>query len=93
MQRTLQRVIDTRQATIDRGEGIDWATAESLAFGTLLEAGVPEGGVRLYGQDCGRGTFSQRHAVWVDQQTGGKYVPLQQLGGFFEVYDLSLIHI
>ena len=90
MHRTLQRVIDHRQAAIDSGEGIDWATAESLAFGTLLQSGVKAGGVRLSGQDCGRGTFSQRHAVWVDQQTGAKYVPLQQLGGFFEVYDSPL---
>ena len=57
----------------DSGEGFDWATAEALAFGSLL----PDGNsVRLSGQDSGRGTFSQRHAVWVDQQTGEKYIPL-----------------
>ena len=54
-------------------QGFDWATAEALAFGSLVAEGH---GVRLSGQDSGRGTFSQRHAVWVDQQTGDKYIPL-----------------
>ena len=48
----------------ESGEGFDWATAEALAFGSLVAEGH---GVRLSGQDSGRGTFSQRHAVWVDQ--------------------------
>ena len=47
------------------GANFDWATGEALAFGTLLAEGY---GVRLSGQDSGRGTFSQRHAVWVDQE-------------------------
>jgi 2-oxoglutarate dehydrogenase E1 component len=51
--------MDDRKAMIETGEGIDWATAEALAFGSLLE-GHP---VRLSGQDCERGTFSQRHSV------------------------------
>ena len=59
----------------ESGEGFDWATAEALAFGTLLREGYQ---VRLSGQDSGRGTFSQRHAVWVDQKTGAKYIPLTQ---------------
>ncbi|MBP1620053.1 MAG: 2-oxoglutarate dehydrogenase, subunit [Acidobacteria bacterium] len=54
----------------------DWATAETLAFGTLLLDGVP---VRLAGQDSRRGTFSQRHAVLVDQATGAEFIPLQNL--------------
>ena len=54
----------------------DWATAETLAFGTLLLEGVP---VRLAGQDSRRGTFSQRHAVLVDQATGAEFIPLQNL--------------
>src|SRR6185312_16012698 len=64
--RTLQRILDAKKAMFDSGEGFDWATAEALAFGSLVAEGS---GVRLSGQDSGRGTFSQRHAVWVDQQT------------------------
>ena len=56
---------------------LDWATAEALAFGSLI---TDRQSVRLSGQDSGRGTFSQRHAVWVDQQTGQKYIPLTTLG-------------
>ena len=52
------------------GENFDWATGEALAFGSLLSEGY---GVRLSGQDSGRGTFSQRHAVWVDQTDEHKY--------------------
>ena len=54
----------------------DWATAEALAFGSCAVEGTA---VRLSGQDCGRGTFSQRHAVFTDQETGQEYVPLQHL--------------
>ncbi|BBE34574.1 2-oxoglutarate dehydrogenase E1 component [Sphingosinicella microcystinivorans] len=84
---TLKRVVAARGETISAGEGIDWATAEALAFGTLLQDGF---GVRLSGQDSGRGTFSQRHAVWVDQKTGGKYVPLQHMDARFKVFDSPL---
>jgi len=97
MHRTLERVVKTRAATIGAEEGLDWATAESLAFGTLLTeeaGGLTDGnggyGVRLSGQDSGRGTFSQRHAVWVDQKTGAKFAPLATLGGMFEVFDSPL---
>jgi 2-oxoglutarate dehydrogenase E1 component len=90
MHRTLERVVKARAATIEAGEGIDWATAESLAFGSLVTEKPESYGVRLSGQDSGRGTFSQRHAVWVDQSTGQKYAPLAHLGGNFEVYDSSL---
>jgi 2-oxoglutarate dehydrogenase E1 component len=70
------------------GQGFDWATAEALAFGSLLADGQS---VRLSGQDSGRGTFSQRHAVWVDQQTGDKFIPLTTVqGGRFEVRDSPL---
>ena len=86
--KTLQRILDAKRAMFDSGEGFDWATAEALAFGTLVEEGHS---VRLSGQDSGRGTFSQRHAVWVDQQTGAKYVPLDSIeGGRFEVRDSPL---
>lgn len=74
-----------------QGEGqVDWATAEMLAFGSLLLEGTP---VRLAGQDSGRGTFSQRHAVWYDVQTGRRYVPLDHLAdrqGRFTVIDTML---
>jgi 2-oxoglutarate dehydrogenase E1 component len=86
--KTLQRILDAKKAMFDSGEGFDWATAEALAFGSLLTEGK---GVRLSGQDSGRGTFSQRHAVWVDQQSGEKYIPLCHVeGGRFEVRDSPL---
>jgi 2-oxoglutarate dehydrogenase E1 component len=86
--KTLQRILDSKKAMFDTGEGFDWATAEALAFGSLLTEGK---GVRLSGQDSGRGTFSQRHAVWVDQQSGEKYIPLCHVeGGRFEVRDSPL---
>jgi 2-oxoglutarate dehydrogenase E1 component len=86
--RTLQRVLDAKKEMFESGEGFDWATAEALAFGSLLVEGQ---GVRLSGQDSGRGTFSQRHAVWVDQKTGAKYIPLCHVGGArFEVRDSPL---
>src|SRR3546814_6430646 len=70
------------------GEGFDWATGEALAFGGLLSEGY---GVRLSGQDSGRGTFSQRHSVWVDQDTEDKYIPLSTVPhGRFEVLDSPL---
>ncbi|MGK3868170.1 hypothetical protein ABI118_15330, partial [Enterococcus faecium] len=68
----------------------DWATAEALAFGTLLLEGVP---VRLSGQDSGRGTFSQRHAVLYDVKTAREHVPLNAVaaaGALFNVYDSLL---
>ncbi|MFQ3596504.1 MAG: 2-oxoglutarate dehydrogenase E1 component, partial [Sphingomonadaceae bacterium] len=86
---TLKRVIAARDKAIETGEGLDWATAEELAFASLL-AGDPAYGVRLSGQDSGRGTFSQRHAVWVDQKTGAKHVPLKGLGTFCEILDSPL---
>ena len=60
----------------ETGEGIDWATAEALAFGTLLVEGNP---VRLSGQDCNRGTFSQRHAKLIDQKDESSYMPLNHI--------------
>ncbi|MBC6405658.1 MAG: 2-oxoglutarate dehydrogenase E1 component [Rhodospirillales bacterium] len=70
----LKRVIGSRKKMIENGEGIDWATAEHLAFATLLAEGNP---LRLSGQDCNRGTFSQRHAAIVDQETERHYKPLE----------------
>ena len=86
--KTLTRIVDARRAMFESGEGFDWATGEALAFGTLLREGHP---VRLSGQDSGRGTFSQRHAVWVAQDNGTKYIPLTQVGpARFEVRDSPL---
>jgi 2-oxoglutarate dehydrogenase E1 component len=74
--KTMQRVLDARRKMIEDGSGIDWAMAESLAFGTLLNEGFK---IRLSGQDVQRGTFSQRHAVLVDQETDKRYTPLNHL--------------
>ncbi|MES2782085.1 MAG: 2-oxoglutarate dehydrogenase E1 component [Pseudomonadota bacterium] len=85
---TLNRVLDAKKTMFTAGENFDWATGEALAFGSLLSEGY---GVRLSGQDSGRGTFSQRHGVWVDQTTEEKYVPLSTLPhGRFEILDSPL---
>lgn len=85
---TLKRVLDAKQKMFESGENYDWATGEALAFGSLLSEGY---GVRLSGQDSGRGTFSQRHAVWVDQTNEEKYIPLSTVPhGRFEVHDSTL---
>jgi 2-oxoglutarate dehydrogenase E1 component len=73
----LERFLGGRRLMMETGEGIDWSMAEALAFGTLLREGAM---VRLSGQDCGRGTFSQRHAVLTDQETEQKYISLYNLG-------------
>ena len=88
--RTLKRVIGNRRKMIDEGEGIDWALAEHLAFGTILTDGYP---VRLSGQDCERGTFSQRHSVLNDQVNESRYIPLNNISdiqGRFEVINSML---
>ena len=86
--KTLARVLDAKKQMFAGGTGFDWATGEALAFGALLAEGY---GVRLSGQDSGRGTFSQRHAVWVDQNDEHKYVPLATSEhGRFEVLDSPL---
>ena len=74
--RKVVRQLEAKQQAINTGKDIDWATAEALAFGTLAVEGTP---VRLSGQDCGRGTFSQRHSVLVDQETEQRYVPLNHI--------------
>lgn len=88
--KTLKRVIDGRREAIDSGQNIDWATAESLAFASLLDEGYP---VRLSGQDSVRGTFSQRHSGIIDQTTEARYIPLNNLRdgqAHFEVIDSAL---
>jgi 2-oxoglutarate dehydrogenase E1 component len=74
--KTLRRVLDNRREVIVSGQGLDWSTAESLAFATLLDEGFP---VRLSGQDSNRGTFSQRHADVIDQTTEERYTPLNNI--------------
>jgi 2-oxoglutarate dehydrogenase E1 component len=74
--KTLKKIFDLRHHSINKGESIDWTTAESLAFGTLLTEGFS---VRLSGQDSGRGTFSQRHAVLRNQENHERYVPLNNI--------------
>ncbi|CDR06413.1 hypothetical protein GCM10022420_078010 [Streptomyces iranensis] len=79
-----------RRATMLDAGTIDWATAESLAIGSLLLDGVP---VRLAGQDSRRGTFGQRHAVLTDRRTGLEHIPLSSLGASaadFAPYDSML---
>ncbi len=76
--KTIQRFLDNRAKAIESGEGIDWSTAEALAFCTLLKEGHR---VRLSGQDSERGTFSQRHSVLFDQETEERYTPFNHLGG------------
>jgi 2-oxoglutarate dehydrogenase E1 component len=88
--RTVARLLETKREMIDTGEGIDWATAEALAFGALLTEGYP---VRLSGQDSTRGTFSQRHAGLIDQETEERYHPLNHIRDGqapFEVIDSML---
>ncbi|KAJ3097101.1 2-oxoglutarate dehydrogenase E1 component [Phlyctochytrium planicorne] len=72
----LAKILKGREKTVKDGEGIDWATAEAMAYGTLLAEGTH---VRLSGQDVERGTFSQRHAVLHDQKNEGRFVPLNNL--------------
>lgn len=74
--RNLKRILNARKKAVDSGEGIDWATGEALAFGSLAMEGYH---VRVSGQDCERGTFSQRHAVLHDQSTEQVYTPLDNL--------------
>jgi 2-oxoglutarate dehydrogenase E1 component len=74
--RTIQRFLDNRKKMIETGEGIDWAMAEALAFGSLLLEGHR---VRLSGQDVERGTFSQRHSVLTDQENEERYTPLNHI--------------
>src|SRR4029077_500639 len=85
----LARQLERRRTALDEG-GIDWGHAESLAFAALITEGIP---IRLTGQDTERGTFSHRHLVLHDTQTGEHYTPMQALDGArasFEVYNSPL---
>lgn len=83
--RTVTRLFDTKREMIDTGTGIDWATAEALAFGSLMVEGYK---VRLSGQDCTRGTFSQRHSGITDQKTEERYYPLNHIRDDLENYEV-----
>ena len=74
--KTIGRFLETRRKMIELGEGLDWSTAEALAFGSILLDGSP---IRLSGQDSERGTFSQRHSVLYDQRDERRYIPLNNL--------------
>ena len=88
--KTIKKIFQTRKQSVDNSKGIDWSTAEALAFGTLLEEGFP---VRLVGQDSGRGTFSQRHSVLRNQEDNSRYIPLNHISNKqkkFEIVDSLL---
>jgi len=88
--KTVARQLEAKARMFETGEGFDWATGEALAFGTLLKEGVP---VRLSGQDSMRGTFSQRHSAFIDQETEERYLPLNHVSSDqapFEVVDTLL---
>ncbi|MCE9566165.1 MAG: 2-oxoglutarate dehydrogenase E1 component [Planctomycetes bacterium] len=86
----LQKILEARRDNIKARKHIDWGTAEALAFGSLVLEGTP---VRLSGQDSRRGTFTQRHSVVVDFNTGADHYPLSNLDpkqAPFDVFDSSL---
>ena len=83
--KTIKRFVTNRRKMIADGKGIDWSTAEALAFATLQLDGHK---VRLSGQDCERGTFSQRHSVYYDQTNENRYIPLANLGEEAATYEV-----
>ncbi len=86
----IKKIYGDRLTSVTKGKGIDWATSESLALATLLDEGY---GVRISGQDVGRGTFSHRHGVLYDQENENRFVPLrhfQSKQGYFEIVDSFL---
>ncbi|WP_260480045.1 2-oxoglutarate dehydrogenase E1 component [Bartonella quintana] len=88
--KTIQRFLSNRAKVFETGEGVDWATAEALAFGSLCLEGAS---VRLSGEDVERGTFSQRHSVLYDQENEARYIPLNNLQkgqGIYEVVNSML---
>ena len=88
--KTIDKILYNRKQSVDQGFGIDWSTAEILAFGSLLAEGYP---VRLVGQDSGRGTFSQRHSVLRNQLDNSRYIPLNHISKKqmnFEIVDSFL---
>lgn len=76
--RLVRKIFEARNASIQEGVGIDWGTAEALAFATLIQDGYH---VRISGQDVERGTFSHRHAHVFYQDEMGYYNPINQIAG------------
>ena len=87
--KTLKKIFDLRNKAIINGKTIDWSTAETLAIGTLLTEGFS---VRLSGQDSGRGTFSQRHAVLRNQDNHERYVPLNNISKNQKILKLLIVY-
>jgi len=90
LHKTVGRLLDTRGKMFSSGKGFDWATAEAMAFGSLMTEGYP---VRLSGQDATRGTFSQRHSGIINQDTEERYFPLNNIRAGqsqYEVIDSAL---
>ena len=90
LHKTVARQLEAKNQMFATGAGFDWATAEALAFGSLVTEGFP---VRLSGQDCTRGTFSQRHSAFVDQTTEERHYPMNHIRpgqSRYEVIDSSL---
>jgi 2-oxoglutarate dehydrogenase E1 component len=88
--KTVARVIEGRRAAIEAGDGLDWGTAEHLAFASLVDEGFP---IRLSGQDSVRGTFVQRHSALIDQKTEERWLPLNHIRegqAYYEVIDSLL---
>ncbi len=83
--RTLKKLLQAQRVKIETEENIDWALAEHLSFGSLMYEGHP---VRLSGQDCGRGTFSQRHSHIIDQDTEERYTRLNNIDDDFACYQV-----
>ncbi len=86
----IKLLLSRRLQAVEKGEGIDWANAEALAFAALVRDGMP---IRMSGQDCARGTFSQRHSVLFDRNNGRPYIPLNAMDGradLFQVYNSLL---
>uniref|UniRef100_UPI0025E1A616 2-oxoglutarate dehydrogenase E1 component n=1 Tax=uncultured Roseovarius sp. TaxID=293344 RepID=UPI0025E1A616 len=76
LHKTVERLLEAKARMFETGTGFDWATAEALAFGSLMTEGYP---VRLSGQDCTRGTFSQRHSGLINQDNEERYYPLNHI--------------
>ena len=83
--KTVRKIFENKKKMFLTGKGFDWATAEQLAFATLLDEGYP---VRLSGQDSGRGTFSQRHSVLKDQDNGNSFIPLNNISKKQKKYEV-----
>ncbi|MGB0426410.1 MAG: 2-oxoglutarate dehydrogenase E1 component, partial [Paracoccaceae bacterium] len=85
LHKTVARLLETKSKMFESGKGFDWATAEALAFGSLLTEGYP---VRLAGQDATRGTFSQRHSGLINQNDESRYYPLNNIREGQSRYDV-----